>query len=174
MDHSTAGSIVLRIDQIYEVFDDTLNMERRSHLFCVRVLSEDGCLEVWQLAFAIADNCLQVRGKLQDFALQGESLRKQLSESAFHDPDVKRLMKKCSTKHYLDKGQDLADAQRTDSFFIILKGDVMQIGDKLEYRILRKGFASERLALSKAPKRHIFQYVLALLALSSKFTVNSF
>lgn len=156
MDHSTAGSIVLRIDQIYEVFDDTLNMERRSHLFCVRVLSEDGCLEVWQLAFAIADNCLQVRGKLQDFALQGENLRKQLSESAFHDPDVQRLMKKCSTKHYLDKGKDLADAQRTDSFFIILKGEVMQIGDKLEYRILRKGFCFGETGFVKGTKTSYF------------------
>jgi CRP-like cAMP-binding protein len=139
--YSKPGSFLFYIDHFYAVFDDTTtNVERRSHSFSIRVLSsEKGWLEVWHITFAIADNCLQVRTQLEDFALRGEQMRKRHSENAYQDSDVHRLIHNCSTTHQLVEGEELVEARSTDSLFIIQEGEATQIGDKLVHRILRKG-----------------------------------
>jgi len=91
---SKTGSTMLRIDQLYEAYDN-VPLESNSHSFCLKAVLENGEIAEWKIAFSTAATCHRVRASLSDMCTRGVQVRESLCQRPFDDPGIKRIIEKC-------------------------------------------------------------------------------
>ena len=109
---SRTGSTLLRLDQLYEIYE-TDSSESDSHAFFLKSMNDMGTTQSWKIAFATASSAHQVRISLSDMCSRARHLRQTLRDRPFEDPVIKRLIEKCGTDHLLLKGQELVEVRES-------------------------------------------------------------